>query len=121
MIVPSLFAPDIKKALNFYVGVLGFEQTGCYPSKEAAIWAEAVFNGAINPVRIWFFSNAIDDRPEPSMSGVIYIYVKDVDALAVELKDKISFRWGPEDMDYGLREIGVEDPNGYLLAFAQEI
>jgi len=121
MIVPSLFAPEMSKALDFYVGVLGFELTGCYPSKHDAIWAEATFKDAISPARVWFFSHAIDDRPAPAMSGVIYIYVKDAGALAEKLKDKVSFRWGPEDMDYGLREIGIEDPNGYLLAFAQEI
>lgn len=121
MIIPSLYTPDIRSTLDFYADVLGFEQTGVYPQGESAIWAEATFNNALNPARIWFFSQPIEGRPTPAMSGVIYIYVPDVDVLAVALAEKIELLWGPEDMDYGLREIGLQDPNGYLLAFAQEI
>lgn len=121
MIVPSLYTPDIRKTLDFYTDVLDFEQTGVYPKGESAIWAEATFNDALNPARIWFFSQPIEGRSTPGMSGVIYIYVADVDALARALVEKIDFLWGPEDMDYGLREFGLQDPNGYLLAFAQEI
>jgi len=121
MVVPSLFAPDIAKALDFYTGALGFEQTGAYPDKDSAIWAEVTFKNAITPIKVWFFSQPIEDRPTPVMSGSIYIYVPDVDAHAATLAGKVAFRWGPDDMDYGLREIGIEDPFGYLLVFAQEI
>jgi hypothetical protein len=29
--------------------------------------------------------------------------------------------WGPEEMDYGLIEFAVKDPNGYLLSFGQPV
>lgn len=36
-----------------------------------------------------------------------------------ELRGKIDFAWGPEVMEYGMREFGVQDPNGYYLAFTE--
>jgi hypothetical protein len=47
------------------------------------------------------------------------VYPSSVAALADELRDKIDFAWGPEVMDYGMLEFGVQDPNGYFLAFAE--
>jgi hypothetical protein len=29
--------------------------------------------------------------------------------------------WGPEKMPYGMLEVAIRDPNGYLLSFGQEI
>ncbi|MEO1135157.1 MAG: VOC family protein [Pseudomonadota bacterium] len=120
MVVPSLFAPDLNGTLAFFVDVLGFDQTGIYPDTDNPIWAEVTFRASGRGSKIWFFSQPIADRPAPAMSGVIYIFVDDVDAFCQSLADKVSFRWGPETMDYGLREVGIEDPNGYLLAFAQD-
>jgi hypothetical protein len=31
----------------------------------------------------------------------------------------MDFAWGPEVMEYGMREFGVRDPNGYFLAFTE--
>jgi hypothetical protein len=39
--------------------------------------------------------------------------------LAEELHGKVAFAWGPEVMDYGMREFAVQDPNGYYLAFTE--
>jgi hypothetical protein len=39
--------------------------------------------------------------------------------LAEEFRGKIEFARGPEAMEYGMREFGVQDPNGYYLAFTE--
>ena len=40
-------------------------------------------------------------------------------ALAEEWSGKVEFAWGPEVMEYGMREFGIKDPNGYYLAFTE--
>ena len=49
----------------------------------------------------------------------VYFYPEDVVALADELRGKVQFAWGPEVMEYGMREFGIQDPNGYYLAFTE--
>ena len=50
---------------------------------------------------------------------MFYLYLEGVSALAAELRGKVEFAWGPEVMEYGMREFGVQDPNGYYLAFTE--
>ncbi len=118
----SLYAPDVTAAVAFYVDELGFQQTGSWSEDGAPpVWAEVARNGPKGTARIWFFSNTIENRPGPMLSGLIYLFVDDVDAEAARLRGRVEFRWGPEDQEYGLRELGIEDLNGYLLCFAHDI
>ncbi len=50
----------------------------------------------------------------------LYIYVDDVEALHDELRERgADILNGPVDTTYGLREIRVRDPHGYILAFGK--
>lgn len=71
--------------------------------------------------RIWFFSHALDNVPHPVFSGLIYIFIDDVDGFATSLSKDVKKRWGPEKQEYGLCELGIEDCNGYLLVFAKGV
>ena len=50
---------------------------------------------------------------------MLYIPCTDLDALAERVRASVPLEWGPETKDYGMREFGVRDPNGYLLVFAE--
>ncbi len=116
-VTPSLFAPDVSDSVRFYVETLGFRHTGSYKEDDGTeIWAEV----ALKESRIWLFSHPLDDRPEPVFSGLIYVFVDDVDAVAKRLAGRVPFEWGPETQEYGLRELGVKDINGYCLVFAKD-
>lgn len=118
----SLYTPDVAAAVAFYVDVLGFHNTGSWSEDGAPqIWAEVARDGPKGTARIWFFAHKIERRPGPMLSGLIYLFVEDVDAEAERLRDRVTFRWGPENQEYGLRELGIEDLNGYLLCFAKDI
>lgn len=117
-VMPSLFAPNLPETIRFYLETLGFQQTGSYKEEDGAeIWAEVTLGKA----RIWFFANALDKQPEPAFSGLIYVFVDDVDSLAARLEGKVAFQWGPATQEYGLRELGIEDINGYYLVFARDV
>ena len=120
-LTPSLYVPDVAAAVAFYTGTLGFTHTGEWVEGGRPLWAEVTRTGPKGAARIWFFSGPIEGRPGPAFSGLLYLFVASVDAEAVRLRGKVTILWGPEDQEYGLRELGIEDPNGYLLCFAEDI
>ena len=109
-IIPALLTRDMQQTLQFYT-TLGFQTVG------SDDWAEVSREG----VALQFHSSPPIGTPEqPVMSGTLYFYIGDVDALATEFAGKVKFEWGPEVMPYGIKEFGLRDPNGYFLAFAEE-
>jgi hypothetical protein len=62
-------------------------------------------------------------RPNRSIMGGTfdaYVYVSNVDQLAEELRrKKADIVEGPVDRVYGMRELIVQDCNGYAIAFGQ--
>jgi uncharacterized glyoxalase superfamily protein PhnB len=117
LVIPSLYVPDLDDALRFYTQTLGFTKTGAYEEDGETYWAEV----ALGEARLWFFANALDHLPKPTFSGLIYVFVDDVDALAKHLEGQAHFEWGPETQPYGLRELGIKDLNGYYLVFAKDV
>jgi hypothetical protein len=114
-LVPALLVRDMSQTLTFY-RTLGFELTACYPHASASTWAEVTRNG----VALQFHSEPPHGTPpQPICSGTFYIFPESVLRLADELRGKVSFAWGPEVMDYGMREFAVQDPNGYFIAFTE--
>ena len=114
-LVPSLLVRNMTETLAFYQ-MLGFEVAGYYPQQQHAKWAEVIRDG----VALQFYTEPPGGTPsEPVCSGALYFYPESVSALADELSGKVEFAWGPEVMEYGMREFGVQDPNGYYLAFTE--
>lgn len=114
-LVPALLVKDMAKTLTFYQE-LGFQIAGCHPNRDAPSWAEVCRDA----VCIQFHTvPPCGTPPEPICSGTFYCYAENVCALAAEFQGKVAFAWGPEVMDYGMYEFGVQDPNGYYVAFTQ--
>lgn len=116
-VVPSLLARDLGETIAFYQSVLGFHVTGLHPDERAPRWVELVRDG----IAFQFHADPPHGMPpSPILSGTLYLYPSNVEALAAELSGRVPFVWGPEVMEYGMREFAVRDPNGYLLAFTEE-
>ena len=114
-LVPALLVRSISETVSFYQK-LGFQLTGCYPDVASATWAEVKRDS----VMFQFHTEAPMGTPrEPICSGTLYVFPDNVTALAEEFRGKVDFAWGPEVMDYGMREFAVQDPNGYFIAFAE--
>ncbi len=114
-LVPALLVGDMGETLNFY-RTLGFRITGCYPDESCPTWAEVQRDS----VSLQFHTDPPPGRPStPVCSGTFYVFPADVMDVVEELRGKIEFAWGPEVMDYGMREFAVRDPNGYYLAFTE--
>ena len=115
---PMLNVRDLDETIAFYRDILGFEVQGTWghdPSKPT--WCSLRKECAqIMATSFW----GGHDAEEPKLTGSLYFYPDDVDALAKELDGKVALEWGPETFAYGMREIAVRDNNGYLLIFGQE-
>jgi uncharacterized glyoxalase superfamily protein PhnB len=64
--------------------------------------------------------NAHEERKGPKFTGQLYISLDtadEVDALWAKVKDHAEVLYAVDDFDYGSREFGIRDDNGYHLAF----
>lgn len=50
---------------------------------------------------------------------ILYLYVKDINALYGRIKDKVKVLIEPKDQFYGIREFTVQDRFDFILTFAQ--
>ena len=114
-LTPMLATTDLKKTIEFYETNLGFECRGVYPNTAHPCWA-SLWNGA---TEIAF--SVPEKNIEPSMTGSIYLTVENVDKLWEDLKNKVEITYSPDNFDYGMREFGIKDCNGYLLHIGENI
>lgn len=113
-LTPMLRTWDLRGSVDFYCQVLGFE---CRAFEESWGWASLRCGG----VSVMFSGpNRHEGDSRPCFSGSLYFYTDDVDGLWQGLKDKARVSYPIEDFDYGMREFGIYDNNGYLLQFGQE-
>lgn len=107
--VPILYSSDVRRSVQHYTEVFGFE------SKWE--WDDPPTFGGVskNSVEIFFCKDG-QGNPGTWLS----VMVDNVD----ELHERISAREGkilckPENMEWGLREMVVEDPDGHKIRFGQ--
>jgi catechol 2,3-dioxygenase-like lactoylglutathione lyase family enzyme len=110
-----LLVPDVRETLRWYAEVLGFETEVVDYAGEPPVY------GFARRDECSIHLGQAEARPNsqvvpPDMFDA-YIWVDEVDALHEELVSRgAELLHGPVDQEYGLREIRVRDPNGYILA-----
>lgn len=108
-LTPSLLDRDLDETLKYYER-LGFRVTG-KSRNDRPTWAEV----RRDDVLIQLFIDPPQGLPDtPCFRGTLYIHPESVAALAAEWNGVVAFAWGPELMPYGMREFGIQDPNGYF-------
>ena len=115
---PILECEDLKSAMSYYTEVLGFECTGVFPEDRVPTWASVKRGGAVIMLSARSPHSEIEN---PVMTGSIYMYPESVDELWEEFKDKTDVSYEIETFEYGMREFGIRDCNGYLLQFGQDV
>lgn len=112
---PMLWVPDLKAAVAFYTGVLGFT---CFEYSEDWQWATL----GHGPVGIMLARpNEHTPYNGPTFTGSFYIRVENVDSVWDTLKDKAEVVYGIDNFDYGMREFAIKDNNGFMLQFGEGI
>lgn len=114
---PMLATENIQKTLEFYTQNLGFECRVKYPENDPC-WISLWNNG----VEIAFnLPNEHYEFEKSVLTGSIYLNVENIDEIWEKIKDKVEIVYEIENFDYGMREFGIKDCNGYILNLGENI
>jgi len=121
-LTPNLIVSDVLRSLEFYRDVLGFTVAVTVPEAEPFVFAIVqsgpveIFLNAPEPAIAEY--PAFKDRP---IGGTLTLFVEVANiALAhATLQDKVRIVMPLEHKWYGSTEFAFEDPDGYLITFAE--
>jgi catechol 2,3-dioxygenase-like lactoylglutathione lyase family enzyme len=129
-VTPNLVVSDVSRSLAFYRDVLGFSLVTTVPEAAplAFAWMQrdsvSIFLNSLEAVRA--------DNPElgrRAIGGANTLFVvleaptiaEGVDAMRAAVGGQARVVMELKDQFYGMREFGVEDPDGYVIFFAQQL
>jgi lactoylglutathione lyase len=123
-LTPNLLVANVERSLAFYVDTLGFARGMTVPDESPLVFA-SVTSGA---VEIFFNDAATAIKEYPAFggkpigaTGTMFIEVEGVDALHDRLKASVKIVMPIVTQFYGLREFAIEDPDGYVITFAERV
>jgi uncharacterized glyoxalase superfamily protein PhnB len=109
----ALATEDVARSVQFYLDQLGF---ACPLQLDG--FARVRLGAADIMLAL---PNAHLSWKGPRFTGSIYLEVDNVDELWKSLKTRTRIVYPIETMEYGVREFGLLDDNGYRLSFAQHV
>jgi hypothetical protein len=115
---PILWTKNLRETISFYENVLAFSSRSNFPNF-ASLYKDDVEIMMIEPTskpeeQDSFF-------PKPSLTGSIFIFMKDVDEYWGLIKDKAIIKSPICDREYLIRDFSILDNNGYEIVFGQDI
>lgn len=118
----TLETTDLPATIRFYTEVLGFTCQSVYPNAEEPCWA-SLRSGELEVMYCLRNEHRHEFKAaeKPILTGSLYFNTADVEALWQQLKDRVTVEYPVATFDYGMREFGIRDCNGYLLQFGQEV
>src|SRR5436305_12970832 len=123
-LTPNLLVASVERSLAFYVDTLGFTRGMTVP--DASPFAFASVTG--DAVEIFFNDAASAVKEYPGFAGkpigatgTLFIEVEGVNALHERLHGNVKVVMPIETKFYGMREFAIEDPDGYVITFAERV
>jgi lactoylglutathione lyase len=123
-LTPNLLVASVERSLAFYVDVLGFARGMTVPDESPFAFA-SVTGG---PIEIFLndAAGAVKEYPgfagqRIGCTGTLFIEVEGVNALHGGLQGKVKVVMPIETKFYGMREFAIEDPDGYVITFAERV
>ena len=120
-ITPILFVPEIEPVLPFWVEQLGFTKTVEVPDGERLAFVILEKDG----IEVMYQTYASVEKDVPAMASKVrgakaFLYVEVADLATIQRAVQGAAVYLPERTTfYGAREIGVNDPAGHFITFAQ--
>jgi uncharacterized glyoxalase superfamily protein PhnB len=129
-VTPNLIVADIDRSLTFYRDVLGFSVVTTVPDAApfVFVWLQRdtvkVFLNTAASVQ-----DGMPDLAARPIGGTNTLFMvieagspaEGIDALYGAVKAKARVVMPIKDQFYGMREFGIEDPDGYVIFIAQRI
>ena len=126
-LIPELSVTDVQKSLQFYVDTLGFRIDYSRPNEKFYFLSREGSQMMIEEINYHWLTGELE---HPFGRGINFqMEVSDVSVLVERLAEaRIPLfrppeeRWyRGEDIELGQIEFLVQDPDGYLLRFAQDV
>jgi uncharacterized glyoxalase superfamily protein PhnB len=129
---------DMQRAVAFYRDTLGFDLEQCWPDEANPQWAnmmldqQSIMLGALmspddaaamcggDEGAATYMRTLAEEHKKnrPGVGVVVYVQVPDVDTYHARLTKKgLKGLPAPKTQFYGIRDFGVQDPDGYRLLF----
>lgn len=123
-ITPNLIVRDIDASTAFYRDVLGFAVKTTVPEAPpfVFVWLERDGVGVfLNDPRA-----AAEDFPElarraPGGTATMFFIVRGVDEYYASVSQRAKVAMRLKTQFYGMREFAVEDPDGHVITFAEQV
>lgn len=137
-----LTSRDVKKSIDFYRGVLGFEMEASWPDDKNPMWCnmllgnQSVMIGALMPAEkaesmcagdagaAQYMKTLAEEfqKNRPGVGIVTYVKVDNVDDYHAKVtKAGLKGAPAPKTQFYGIRDFPVQDPDGYRFLFYQTV
>jgi uncharacterized glyoxalase superfamily protein PhnB len=117
-----LGARDVKRAVDHYCNVLGFQLDSMFEGVGAEGGAYGIVHRDQVSLHIQIRRRELFRAGRESIESDVYLYVDDVDALFEELRTRgAQIVREPVDSEYGLRDFVVEDLDGHRLVFGSPL
>jgi catechol 2,3-dioxygenase-like lactoylglutathione lyase family enzyme len=129
-VTPNLVVADIERSAAFYRDLLGFSVVTTVPDEKpfAFVWLQ---RGGVNVFlntqqSVEHDAPDVAARPIGGTNGMFMAVEADtpaegVDKLFGTVQGRARVLMPLKDQFYGMREFSIEDPDGYILTFAQRI
>jgi catechol 2,3-dioxygenase-like lactoylglutathione lyase family enzyme len=121
-LTPNLVVSDVERSVAFYRDVLGFNVDATVPDQAPFVFASLRSGG------VEIFLNA----PEPAIAEypafrnrpiggtfTLFIDVADIRQAHQSIRERVTVVMPLEKKWYGTTEFAFEDPDGYLITFAE--
>jgi len=128
-VTPNLIVADMDRSASFYKDVLGFSIVTTVPEAPPFVFAWMQRDG------VNVFLNSLEGMEDDiagltsrAIGGTATMFFTlerndagGIDEFFKDISSRARVVMGLKDQFYGMREFGVEDPDGYIILFAQRI
>ena len=122
-LTPNLVVRDVASSMDFYCRVLGFQRGGTVP--EQAPYVFGIVTSGV--VEIFFNDQKAVAEEHPGLGNraaggalTLYIEVEGIEELlATVQRHGVKITMPLKEQFYGMREFGMEDPEGWEITFAE--
>lgn len=118
----NLVVADVERSLAFYRDVLGFSVTATVPDAGPFVFAWVESGG----VSVMLNAREAAEEEYPAFAGrpvggtlTLFVNVAGIRDAWTALKDRVTVVMPLETKWYGVTEFAFEDPDGYIITFAE--
>lgn len=129
-VTPNLIVADIDASTAFYRDVLGFTIVTTVPEQSPFVFVWLQRDG----VNVFLNARAAVAEENPALAarpigGTATLFIaleapsvdEGVDAMFAAVESRARVVMPLKNQFYGMREFGIEDPDGYVIYFAQRM